>query len=273
VDVPELPQSLRVDSEAPALIVDLADGVLMLRLDRPGARNALTEPMLASLRDGLVRAATDDDVRAVVVTGSGDAFCAGADVARFDATPDGRRFRFESSGLTELVSLVERVEKPVVAAVNGVAVGLGVQLALACDLRIGAASARFAFTEGKLGLLPTHGGIARLVKLVGLAHARDLLLGSATIDATRAYELGLLTEVVPDEALAAATRELVDQALVRAPQSYGLVKRLLLVAASADLSSAMAAETIGQSLLVTTDDHDEGRKAMRERRPPAFEGR
>jgi enoyl-CoA hydratase/carnithine racemase len=133
-----------MDSQATGLTSDLADGVLTLRLERPEARNALTEAMLASLRSGLERAAIDDAVRAVVVTGTGSAFCAGADVSRFDATPDGRRFRFESQGLTELVSLVERVEKPVVAAVNGIEVGLGVQLALACDLRVGGASARFA---------------------------------------------------------------------------------------------------------------------------------
>jgi enoyl-CoA hydratase/carnithine racemase len=161
----------------------------------------------------------------------------------------------------------------VVAAVNGVAVGFGVQLALACDLRIGGTSASFAFTEGKLGLLPTHGGVARLVKLVGLARARDLLLGSATIEASRAFELGLLTEVVPDEELPAASLALVERALVRAPQSYGLVKRLLQVAASSDLTTAMTAETIGQSLLIGTDDHREGRQAARERRPPEFRGR
>jgi enoyl-CoA hydratase/carnithine racemase len=259
--------------DSQALAVDLTDGVLTLRLDRPEARNALTEPMLTSLRAELERAATDDAVVAVVLTGTGSAFCAGADVSRFDDVSDGRRFRFDSHRLTELVSLLERVEKPVVAAVNGVAVGLGVQLALACDLRVGGASASFAFTEGKLGLLPPHGGVARLVKLVGLAHARDLLLGSATVDAARAFELGLLTEVVPDDSLPAAASDLVDRALVRAPQSYGLVKRLLLVAASADMTTAMAAETIGQSLLVTTDDHDEGRAAMLERRPPTFRGR
>jgi enoyl-CoA hydratase/carnithine racemase len=260
--------------DSQALAVDLTDGVLTLRLDRPEARNALTEPMLTSLRIELERAATDEGVIAVVLTGTGSAFCAGADMSRFDDdAPDGRRFRFDSHRLTELVSLVERIEKPIVAAVNGLAVGLGVQLALACDLRVGGRSARFAFTEGRLGLLPAHGGVARLVKLVGLARARDLLLGSATIDAARALELGLLTEVVPDEQLPAAARELVDRALVRAPQSYGLVKRLLLVAASTDMTTAMTAETISQSLLITTDDHVEGRNARRDRRPPTFQGR
>jgi enoyl-CoA hydratase/carnithine racemase len=256
-----------------ALTIELADGVLTVRLDRPEARNALTDAMVAELRAALERAATDDGVAAVIVTGTGPAFCAGADLSRFDDPPDGRRFRFESHRLTELIGLIERVEKPVVAAVNGIAVGLGVQLALACDLRVGGVSARFAFTEGRLGLLPTHGGVARLVKLVGLARARDLLLGSATVDAQQALALGLLTEVVPDENLPEAAIRLVERALERAPESYGLVKRLLLVAASADLTSAMTAEAIGQSLLIGTEDHQEGRQAQRERRPAQFRGR
>jgi enoyl-CoA hydratase/carnithine racemase len=233
-----------------ALTVELEEGVLTIRLDRPEARNALTDEMVDGLRAQLERAATDDAVAGVVLTGTGTAFCAGADLSRFDGVADGRRFRFDSHRLTELVALIERIEKPVVAAVNGVAVGLGVQLALACDLRVGGVSARFAFTEGKIGLLPTHGGVGRLVKLVGLARARDLLLGSATIDAAQAQAFGLLTEVVDDEDLAAAARRLVERALVRAPESYGLVKRLLLVAADADLATTMTVETIGQSLLI-----------------------
>jgi len=260
-----------VDPQAIAL--QRAGGVLTITLSRPEARNALTEEMVTGLRAALEGAAIDDAVLGVVVTGTGSAFCAGADLTRFDDAPDGRRFRFDSHRLTELVSLIERIEKPVVAAVNGVAVGLGVQLALACDLRVGGVSARFAFTEGRLGLLPTHGGVGRLVKLVGLARAKDLLLGSATIDASQALAFGLLTEVVEDEELPAAARRVVERALVRAPESYGLVKRLLLVAANADLTTTMTAETIGQSLLIGTDDHHEGRRALRERRPPEFEGR
>jgi enoyl-CoA hydratase/carnithine racemase len=260
-----------VDTEA--VDVGLADGVLTVTLARPKARNALTPGMLADLRAALERAATDADVTAVILTGAGSAFCAGADVSRFDDVADGRRFRFESGRLTEVVSLIERLEKPVVAAVNGPAVGLGVQLALACDLRVGARSARFAFTEGKLGLLPTHGGVARLVRLIGLGRARDLLLASATIDAEQALAFGLLTEVAAEEELLPAAYALVLRALVRAPQSYGLVKRLLVLTASADLETAMATEAIAQSLLVATEDHREGRRAASERRPPRFEGR
>jgi enoyl-CoA hydratase/carnithine racemase len=260
-----------VDQEA--LTVADAGGVRTLTLARPEARNALTEAMVAALHEEVVRAAQDEGVRALVVTGAGTAFCAGADLGRFDGAVDQAAFRFESHRLSELVGLLERVEKPVIAAVNGVAVGLGVQLALACDLRVAAESASFAFTEGRLGLLATHGGVARLVKLVGLARARDLLLGSATIDARRAHELGLLTEVVPDAELDAAAARLAADALRRAPQSYGLTKGLLLLAASADLQSVMAAETIAQSLLVGTEDHEEGVRAARERRPPEFTGR
>jgi enoyl-CoA hydratase/carnithine racemase len=256
-----------------ALAVELEDSVLTVRFDRPAARNALTEEMAAGLRAALEGAAADDAVSGVVLTGTGSAFCAGADLSRFEDAHDGRRYRFESHRLTELVGLIERIEKPVVAAVNGIAVGLGAQLALACDLRVGGDSARFAFTEGRLGLLPTHGGVGRLVKLVGLARARDLLLGSATIDASRALAFGLLTEVVRDDDLPMAARGLVERALVRAPESYGLVKRLLLVAASSDLTSATTAEAIGQSLLLGTDDHREGRQAVRERRSPQFRGR
>jgi enoyl-CoA hydratase/carnithine racemase len=161
----------------------------------------------------------------------------------------------------------------VIAAVNGSAVGFGVQLALACDLRIGAASARFLFSEGRLGLLPTHGGVARLVKLVGLARARDLLLASREVSAARAYELRLLTEMAPDDELLTRARAVASDALRRAPQSYGLTKRLLLLSASADLGSGLTAETIAQSLLVQTDDHAEGVQAAREGRPPSFTGR
>jgi enoyl-CoA hydratase/carnithine racemase len=249
-----------------------AGGLLVVRLDRPERRNALDGPMVDGLRAALDHAAAAGDVEAVVLTGTGDAFCAGADRSRFAEDVDGRAFRQRSHELTALVGALERIEKPVVAAVNGVAVGLGIQLALACDLRIGGTSCRFSFAEGRLGLLPTHGGVGRLVKLVGLAHARDLLLSSRAVDAPRAYEIGLLTEVVSDEELLDGAQRLVVDALRRAPQSYGLTKRLLLLAASADLESTITAETIAQSLLVTTEDHAEGLRAASERREPRFTG-
>jgi enoyl-CoA hydratase/carnithine racemase len=272
MDVPGLQEPVRVDSQA-MISAALEDGVLVLRLERPERRNALDQQMVESLRTSLEAAATDGAIRAVMLTGEGSAFCAGADLTRFDDEPDGRAFRSRSHRLTALTELIERVEKPVVAAVNGAAVGFGVQLALACDLRVGAESARFLFSEGRLGLVPTHGGVARLVKLVGLARARDLLLSSREVSATRARELGLLTEVVPDGELRERARALVEDALTRAPQSYGLTKRLLLLAASADLESGLVAETIAQSLLVGTSDHREGVAAAREGRPPAFTGR
>lgn len=261
-----------MDSQA-MITSTLDEGVLVLRLARPECRNALDQSMVDALRGSLEAAATDDETRAVVLTGEGAAFCAGADLARFGDRTDGRSYRFESHRLTALTEVIERIEKPVVAAVNGAAVGFGVQLALACDLRVGAASARFLFSEGRLGLLPTHGGVARLVKLVGLARARDLLLSSREVSAARAYELGLLTEVAPDDELLEHARALAGDALRRAPQSYGLTKRVLLLAASADLASGLTAETIAQSLLIGSEDHAEGVQAAREDRSPSFTGR
>jgi enoyl-CoA hydratase/carnithine racemase len=251
----------------------LEDGILIVRLARPARRNALDQAMIDGLQTALEAAASDSATRAVVLTGEGSAFCAGADLARFEDGRDPRTYRFESHRLTVLTELIERIEKPVVAAVNGAAVGFGIQLALACDLRVGAESSRFLFSEGRLGLLPTHGGVARLVKLVGLAHARDLLLSSREVSAARAYDLGLLTEVAPDDDLLDRARALADDALSRAPQSYALTKRVLLLAASADLASGLSAETIAQSLLVQSADHAEGVEAARDGRPPSFTGR
>jgi enoyl-CoA hydratase/carnithine racemase len=251
----------------------LEAGLLVLRLARPERRNALDESMVEGLRTSLEAAATDDGTRAVVLTGDGSAFCAGADLARFEGELDARAFRFRSHRLTALIELIELIEKPVIAAVNGAAVGFGVQLALACDLRVGATSARFLFTEGRLGLLPSHGGVARLVKLVGLARARDLLLSSREVTAAVARELGLLTEVAPDDELLERARALAHEALRRAPLSYGLTKRLLLLSASADLPSGLIAETIAQSVLAQSEDHAEGMRAAREGRSPSFTGR
>jgi enoyl-CoA hydratase/carnithine racemase len=260
-------------TELTAIGVEHVDGILVVRLDRPQTRNAIDEHMRDDLDRLLEQAAAAADVRAVVLTGAGEAFCSGADLARFGRGDDGAAFRLESQRLTALLELVERIEKPVIAAINGPAAGFGMQLALACDLRVAAEAARFVIADGRLGLIASHGGVARLVKLVGLARARDILLSSRDVTATRAHELGLVTEIVAAESLLPAALALARDAMRRAPQSYGLTKRLLLLAASADLSSGLAAEAIAQSLLRSTADHQEGLRAAAERRPPQLAGR
>jgi enoyl-CoA hydratase/carnithine racemase len=247
--------------------------ILLLTLDRPERRNALDERMQGELLEALAEAESDRSVRGVVITGSGEAFSAGGDLSRFEQEWDPAGFRAHSHELTRLVSTIERIEKPIVAAINGLATGAGTQLALSCDLRVASERARFLFREGMIGLIPSHGGCVRLVKLVGLARARDILLGGEDLDAGAAFRHGLLTCVVPPERLLEEARERLGRIFRRAPQSYGLAKRLLYLSASVDMESGLFAESLAQSLLVQTEDHREGIRAARERRAPRFEGR
>lgn len=251
----------------------LEEGTLLVELNRPERRNALDEAVQAELLGVFTDAAGDPEVRGVILTGSGEAFSAGGDLSRFERDWNPAEFRAHSHELTRLVSSIERLEKPVVAAINGVATGAGTQLALSCDLRIASENARFLFREGMIGFIPSHGGCVRLVKLVGLARARDVLLGGEDLDASEAFRHGLVTRVVPHEALLDEARESLRLIFKRAPQAYGLAKRLLHLSASVDLESGLFAESLAQSLLVGTEDHKEGVRAARERRRPSFKGR
>jgi enoyl-CoA hydratase/carnithine racemase len=242
------------------------DGVLTLTLDRPERRNAIDAELAAALREAFEAAADDDAVRAVILTGEGKAFSAGGDLSRFERDWDPRAFRHDSHRLTQLITLVERLEKPTVAAINGVATGAGTQLALACDVRLMAATARFVYREGRLGIIPSHGGVTRLVKLIGQARARDVLLGGEEVSAEQALRHGMVTAVVEDAGLMEAARERIYGMLQRSPQAYAAAKRLLWLAANVDLESGMVAEGLAQSLLIGTEEHKRAVEEARWRR-------
>jgi enoyl-CoA hydratase/carnithine racemase len=249
------------------------NGVLTLTLNRPERRNAIDPELRDALAAALDAAATDPEVRGVVLTGAGGAFCAGGDLARFDELHDARAYRHVAHRLTDLVESVERLEKPVVAAIDGVVTGAGLALALACDWRIGAPSARILFREGRVGLVPTHGGLTRLVKLLGLARAKELLLGGDDLDAEAALRAGLLSELAePGEDVVDRAHARVERMLGRAPLSFAAAKRLLQLAADVDLRSGMLAESLAQTALLQSDDHREGLAAAREGRKPVFRG-
>src|SRR5215207_4355806 len=195
------------------LRTETEDGVLTVTLARPERRNAIDGELASRLRDAFEAAADDADVRAVILTGEGKAFSAGGDLSRFERDWDPREFRHDSHKLTQLISAVERLEKPTVAAINGVATGAGTQLALVCDVRLMAPGARFVYREGRLGIIPSHGGVTRLVKLIGLARARDVILGGEELSAGEAYTLGLVTALADD--VVAAARERVALMLQR----------------------------------------------------------
>jgi enoyl-CoA hydratase/carnithine racemase len=260
-------------TETSRVRTSLEAGVLTIELNHPERRNALDEALQRELLERLLGAERDPAVRGLILTGSGEAFSAGGDLSRFEREWSPQEFRAQSHELSRLVSTIERLEKPVIAAVNGLMTGAGTQLALACDLRFASERAKVLYREAMIGFIPSHGGCSRLVKLVGLACARDILLGGEDLSAEDAFRYGLFTRIVPHERLLDESREQLRRIFRRAPQAYGLAKRLLLHAANVDLESGMFAESLAQSLLVTTEDHREGVRAARERRPPDFTGR
>jgi len=260
-------------TESSTLRTTLDDGALLVELNRPEKRNALDEALQGELLRVFTDAADEREVRGVILTAAGEAFSAGGDLSRFERDWEQAEFRAHSHELTRLISSIERLEKPVIAAVGGLATGAGTQLALSCDLRIASENARFVFREGIIGLVPSHGGCARLVKLVGLARARDIVLGGQDLDAEEACRHGLITEIVSHAKLMDEAKERLRFILERAPQAYGLSKRLLHLSASVDIESGLFAESLAQSLLIGTEDHTEGVRAARERRAPSFTGR
>lgn len=240
-------------------------GTRWIVLARPEVRNAIDRDTQTALRTELVAAATDEAVRAIVLTGTDPTFSAGGDLSRFDGA-DHAAFRFDSHDLTEVIGLAERIEKPVVAAINGPATGAGAQLALACDLRIASDRARFLWREGRLGLLPSHGGTARLVQLVGLGRARDLVLGGLELDAATAHAVGLLTDVVPHDELRARVTGHLERIARGSPDAYAVAKRVLHNVSGVPLATGQAMEALGQSLLVGTDEFRTRLATARERR-------
>jgi enoyl-CoA hydratase/carnithine racemase len=247
------------------LRTETEDGVLTVTLARPERRNAIDGEMASKLRDAFEAAADDPGVRALILTGEGKAFSAGGDLSRFERDWDPREFRHDSHRLTSLITLLERLEKPTVAAINGAVTGAGTQLALVCDVRLAATSARFIYREGRLGIIPSHGGVTRLVKLIGQARARDVLLGGEELSAEQAHAVGMITAVVEDAELLSPARARTDLMLQRSPQAYAAAQRLLWLAGNVDLESGMVAEGLAQSLLVGTDEHKQAVREVRQR--------
>ncbi len=257
------------------LLYHLEDnGVATITLNRPETRNAINMSMRHDFQALSDLLATDSQVKVIIFTGAGDqAFSAGGDISHFEQgwlTPE---FRVQGHLLTDFFNFLEEVEKPVIAALNGVATGAGLQLAMSCDLRLASNQASFGFRENFLNLIPGHGGTVRLVKLIGLVKAKELIFMSDFINAEEAQAVGLVNRVVPHKALLNEAQALAQRLLRRAPQSLGLVKRLLMAATETDKSSALFLESLAQSILIKTEDHQEGLQAFREKRRANFEGR
>ncbi len=251
---------------------EVADAIATITLDRPEALNALTVPVKVGLLDALRTIARDRSIRAVILTGAGRAFCAGQDLAEREepeAAPLDVELRERYVPIGRAMAALDR---PIVAAVNGVAAGAGMSLALACDLRIAAESARFVLAFGRIGLVPDSGASWWLPRIVGAGQAAELALLGGSVDAARALRIGLVTRVVPDAELGAAAREVAMTLAAGAPRAMAATRRLLAEAWTTDLEAALAAETEAQGILGRSPDHAEGLAAFRDKRPPRFTG-
>jgi len=256
-----------------ALRYDVQDGIATVTLDRPEKNNAISMEMRADFRALADELYTNESVRVAIITGGGKAFSVGADVSTFETDWNTPVFRANTRLLTNFFNELEALEKPVIAAINGTCVGGGLELAMACDLRVAARSARFGLPENNLGLIPGVGGCSRLVKLVGFGRAKELVLTGEIITAEDALRHGLVNRVVDDGALSAEARALAERLRGKAPQALGIAKRVLQNCVSADLQTGRTIESFGQSILIKTKDHREGVTAFREKRRPKFEGR
>ncbi|WP_084957439.1 enoyl-CoA hydratase-related protein [Thermoactinospora rubra] len=253
---------------------DVADAVATVTLDRPEAMNSLTAPMKKALLDALARAATEPSVRAVLLTGSGKAFCAGQDLREHaDNLEHGRGLaNTVRVHYNPIVELITTMDKPVVAAVNGVAAGAGASLAFACDLRVATEKARFAMAFSAIGLAPDSGASWTLQRLVGPARAAEMLLLGEQLDAARALELGVVTRVVPAEDLLKTAHELAVRLAQGPTKAYAATRRALHYAATHTLEEALAMEAELQDACAATEDHLNATRAFLAKQTPVFKG-
>jgi 2-(1,2-epoxy-1,2-dihydrophenyl)acetyl-CoA isomerase len=246
-------------------------GVATLTLNRPESLNALSSAMRRELTAALRAAAKDDATRAVIITGAGRGFCAGADLRGGSGERDFRRVL--TTEYHPLIEAIRGLPKPVVAAVNGVAAGAGVSLALAADLVVAAEDARFVPAFARIGLVPDSGLTRILVRGVGRHRAFAILTGERQLGAGDARELGLVAAVVPGAHLLEAAGEIARRLAAGPTAAIGLTKRLLNRAEDAALTDALAAEAALQDVAGRSEDHAEGVAAFGEKREPEFRGR
>jgi 2-(1,2-epoxy-1,2-dihydrophenyl)acetyl-CoA isomerase len=251
-------------------------GKVTITLNRPRALNALNGEIIDELLSALKQAGEDPEVKVLILTGAGRAFCFGADVSAFNPNPDDPARQATLLLLEkaqEIIRLIVGMAKPTLAALNGFATGLGLDLALACDLRIAAERAKLAEAFISMGLVPDGGGTFLLPRLIGLAKAAEMIFTGGALSSNEAERIGLINRVVPAEELAKAAEELADK-LVNGPSlALGLAKHVLWKNLQGDLDSAMKLEAQSQKICLASADHREAVQAFLEKRAPVFRGK
>lgn len=258
------------------LLFDVSEGIATITLNRPEKRNAFNTEMLRDWTSALEESQAREDVRAIVLTGAGNAFCSGGDVGAM-------KERKEDTALERKKSLSDRVhripmtmlamDKPVLVAVNGVATGAGMDMALMGDIRIAASSARFAETYVKIGIVPGDGGAWFLPRIVGMARALELLWTGRFVNAQEALDMGIVSEVVSDEKLMDHTLALAQRIAAGPPVAIRMIKRAARQAQTMDLVSHLDQISSHMAVVYATEDHKEAVAAFLEKRTPVFTGK
>ena len=254
------------------IILNKEQAIATITLNRRQAANALSKDLLKQLKDTLNSLRNDRQIRCIIITGSGEkVFCAGADLKERKELTESE-IRHAVSLIGQTFSLIETMPQPVIASINGLALGGGMELALACDVRIASTNASFALPETSLGIIPGAGGTQRLPRLIGIAKAKELIFTGKRIIATDAEKLGLITKAVPPLALMEETKQLAQTIIRNAPIALAEAKKAIHYGMQTDLQTGLQIEEWCYDVTIPTKDRIEGLRAFAEKRQPQYKG-
>ena len=255
------------------IVCEVRDQVAWITLNRPAAMNAINDNLRAGIPEAIARAEADDGVRVMVFSGAGErAFCAGADVTGFNAVQSLVQMR-QGRAHAHWIAAFDRARKPMIAAIHGYCLGGGLEIALACDIRIAAEGAKFGLPEVSRGTLPGAGGTQRLARMVGLGRALDIALSAEHVSAEDALRMGLISRLVPPAQLISTAESLAARIAAHAPLAVLLTKEAVRGSLETDLPTGLRIEADLGTLIASTEDRVEAGKAFREKRKPEFKGR
>ncbi len=249
------------------------DGIATMTLNRPEKLNSFTRVMFEEWRDVFAACAYGDDVRVRVITGAARAYCSGVDQGVLGSDKKPPAFRYYYRQAHTAFDDLEALEVPVIAAINGLCYGGGVELALSCDIRLGAAHSTYCLVENQLGAIPASGACNRMIHHVGLGRTKEMIITAAPIDAREADRIGLINRVMPEDGFLDHAYGYAEALLANSPLAMGMAKHVINMCLNADMHTGRDIERLAQSVLVMSEDHAEGMTAFAEKRKPVFKGR
>ena len=265
----------RVDAFSTIKLDVRDDRIAVLTLNRPDKLNAFDEQMIREIRSVVWRANFDDRIGVLIITGAGRAFCSGRDILGlgYENNLPSPQFRAYVRANHEMLDEIEALEKPVIAAVNGVCAGGGVEIAISCDFRIASRNAQLILTENKLGVLPASGACSRMIQMIGMGPLKEMVMAALPFSAERAEKVNLVSQVFEPDALMDGALDFAKHLLGCSPLAMGMAKHIINTCQNVDTETGRILERLGQSVLIRSDDAREGMEAFREKRKPKFKGR